>query len=389
MVTVDPRIRTHLVVLLAAASHTRDGSDRHAYFFQVVEVPFRFVKKRTTMPRNDGLKIDRDVILFFADRDPDTFVRGDRHLRRRIRKFVANFRPHQQRVSGFEVSFQLLCRALREAGRTVHVDDYRLARRNPDYPVGLCGYKYILDGWNLPNPAVLGPGLYDHPKQAPQLLQDLRFRSFLTLCDWMRDMFAGLYSRDKLDLWFGGIDLAEWPDSRFETKTIDVLVYDKIRWNRDSLEPTLLEPIVALLEKRGLSYEVIRYGRYTHDDYRNALRKGRSMVFLCEHETQGMAYQEALASNVPVIAWDQGTWLDPNRPLWEAEPVPASSVPYFSITCGERFRDMSDFAETFNRFWNRLNRYEPRKYVASELSFEASAAMYLKAYERAGSSIVR
>jgi hypothetical protein len=340
------------------------------------------------MTRHGEVEIGRDIILFFADRDPDTFFRGDRHLRRRIRKIVANFRPRRQRVSGFEVSFQLLCRALREAGRTVHVNDHRLARRNPNHPVGLCGYKYILDGWNLPNPAVLGPGLYDHPKQAPQLLQDARFRSFLILCDWMRDMFAGMYDREKLDLWFGGIDLADWPDVRLETKSIDVLIYDKIRWNRESLEPELLESIVAELGKRGLSHEIIRYGRYTHDDYRNVLRKSRSMIFLCEHETQGMAYQEALASNVPVIAWDQGTWLDPNRPLWETEPVPASSVPYFSTACGERFRDISEFAEIFDRFWNRLGSYEPRTYVSDELSFAASAAMYLIAYERAGAKAV-
>ena len=37
------------------------------------------------------------------------------------------------------------------------------------------------------------------------------------------------------------------------------------------------------------------------------------MIFLVEHETQGIAYQEAMACDVPILAWDQGNWLDPKR----------------------------------------------------------------------------
>ena len=138
------------------------------------------------------LSLDRDVLLFFEDRDRDTFVRGDRHLRRRLRKAVSRFRPNKQRVSGFEMSFILLERALSAAGRTVHVNDFALAKRNPEFPVGVCGYGHILDGWSLPNPAVLGPGLIDHPKQRPKLMEDPRFRSYLVLCGWMMDLFRML-----------------------------------------------------------------------------------------------------------------------------------------------------------------------------------------------------
>jgi hypothetical protein len=272
------------------------------------------------------LSLDRDVLLFFEDRDRDTFVRGDRHMRRRLRRTVAVFRPNRQRVSGFEMSFILLERALRATGRTVHVNDFALARRNPQFPVGICGYSHILDRWSLPNPAVLGPGLFDHPRQRLALMQDPRFRSYLVFCGWMKDLFR-LYGSDVLDLWFGGIDLDEWPDLSNEPKDVDVLVYDKIRWNRDTLVPNLRAPLLAELARRGMSYRIVQYGHYTHEQYHKLLGRSRWMLFLCEHETQGMAYQEALACNIPVLAWDQGYWLDPNRPQFEAEPVTASSVP--------------------------------------------------------------
>jgi hypothetical protein len=324
--------------------------------------------------------LGRDVMLFFEDRDRDTFVRGDRRLRRSLRKAVALLRPNKQRVAGFEVSFILLCRALRLAGQRVHINDYALARRNPDFPVGLCGYTHVLDGWTLPNPAVLGPGLYDHPKQNPTLMQDPRFRSYLMFCDWMRDMFATGYERERLRPWFGGIDVAEWRDTKNLAKDVDVLVYDKIRWNRGRLVPSFRDPILEALSARKLRYEVLRYGRYTHSGYRRLLARSRSMLFLCENETQGMAYQEALACNVPVLAWDQGFWLDPNRELWDPNPVSATSVPYFSPECGERFVGLDDFAPTLERFLSGLDRYEPRRFVGDHLSLAESGELYLRAY---------
>jgi glycosyltransferase involved in cell wall biosynthesis len=107
------------------------------------------------------------------------------------------------------------------------------------------------------------------------------------------------------------------------------------------------------------------------------------MVFLCEHETQGLAYQEALACNVPVLAWDQGYWLDPVRERYSREPVRASSVPYFSDACGERFVDADAFPEALDRFLSHLSTYEPRRYVREHLSLAESARRYLEVYTAA------
>src|SRR5215467_3817956 len=91
----------------------------------------------------------------------------------------------------------------------------------------------------------------------------------------------------------------------------------------------LLQPILDILARHGLRTHVIRYKYHDHKTYRRLLARSRAMIFVCEHETQGLAYQEALASNVPVLAWDNGYWLDP---LWKQvgnAMIPASSVPFF------------------------------------------------------------
>ncbi|HEX2095671.1 MAG TPA: hypothetical protein VHG28_24955, partial [Longimicrobiaceae bacterium] len=239
---------------------------------------------------------------------------------------------------------------------------------------------------DLPNPAVLGPGLYDHPRLAPDLMRDPRNRFYLVSSEWMRRMFEPWYGSSCV-LWFAGIDLERWPDTRGEDKDVDVLVYDKIRWDRQRYEPELLRPVLEGLAQRGLRVETVRYKLHDHRLYRELLGRSRSLLFLCEHETQGIAYQEALASNVPVLAWDNGFWLDPNRLHFEPEPVPASSIPYFSPECGERFRDAGEFDAAWERFWSRLGAYEPRRFVARELSLERSAGLYLTWYARAAGAL--
>jgi hypothetical protein len=317
------------------------------------------------------------VLLFYGEPEADKWLPGDRYARRLFRPLYAKL-SGRQATSGFRVWFEALVKALERAGHEVIVNDEERARREPDYPIGLCGYSVVLEQNRLPNPAVLGPGLYDHPKLALHLMDDPRYRAYLVTCEWMKELFGRYYGPERLHLWHGAIDTDEWPDTRAHEKNIDVLVYDKIRWNRSRLVPQLLSPLMDALRKRRLRVEVVRYGHYQHHTYRALLERSKGMLFLVESETQGMAYQEALAGNVPVLAWDPGFWLDPKRLQYEVDPVPASSVPYFSDACGVRFTGVEDFEPKLERFLN--GRFEPRAFVQRELSFESSAEKYLRVY---------
>jgi hypothetical protein len=321
---------------------------------------------------------DRTVLLFYEDIESDRWLRGDRYVTRAARRLYHAV-TEGQRVSGFEIVFGLLVRALRSAGCRVVVNNPRLAARHPDHPIAIAGYPHVLDRWRLPNPAVLGPGLLDHPAERPDLMRDPRFRSYLVPCGWMQELFEPYYP-GVCRVWFGGIDVSEWPDVSTAPKDLDLLIYDKIRWDRDRQLPALLEPIEAELTRRGLRHARVLRGAYDHAGFRQLLSRAHGMLFLAEHETQGLAYQEAMASGVPILAWDQGVWADPNRTRWTSDAVPASSVPFFSPDCGERFRDFADFPAALDRFLAGLGRYTPRAYVAEALSFERSAALFLDAY---------
>ena len=140
------------------------------------------------------------VLLFFKEHEVDRFVPGDRYLKR-VARPLYNRLHSRQKVTGFGVSFDMLCRGLGEAGFIVHRNNYALARANRDYPVGLIGGPMLLEGWRLPNPAILGPSIYDQPGQAPRLFDDPRFRAYVCLADWMHDLFETTY-RGRCAKWF-------------------------------------------------------------------------------------------------------------------------------------------------------------------------------------------
>jgi glycosyltransferase involved in cell wall biosynthesis len=321
---------------------------------------------------------DRVVLLFFEDVERDTFVRGDRHLRRNARRFARALRKGQT-VSGVEMAVRLLIEALERLQYRVVLNDRALAARNPHYPIGLAGYPHVLDGWDLPNPAILGPGLLDHPLEQPRLMEDPRFRAYIVPSDWMQALFEETYP-GRTFRWFAGIDVAAWPDFSSAEKDLDFLIYEKFLWDKEGRRRDLLAPIEEHLRARGLRFASIRYGSYVHAQYRELLQRSRGILFLCDHETQGIACAEAMACNVPVLAWDQGRWLDPLRLRFGTHDIAASSVPYFAPSCGEKFVDAAAFPRALERFLERLGQYEPRRFVAENLSLELSGSRYLERY---------
>ena len=111
------------------------------------------------------------------------------------------------------------------------------------------------------------------------------------------------------------------------------------------------------------------------------------MVFLCEHETQGIAYQQALSSGVPIFAWDrQGLWKDPSFYPDKAVFGPVTSVPYWDERCGRRFSDTDAFLEGWSAFFEKVRSslFQPRDYILENLTLETCAQRYV---ESAGACI--
>jgi glycosyltransferase involved in cell wall biosynthesis len=189
------------------------------------------------------------------------------------------------------------------------------------------------------------------------------------------------YWGDAVESWPVGIETESWRPSTPDRKTVDVLLYDKVRWEHDRHERVLIDPIRAMLAKKRRSFQEIRYGSYREEDFRTALSRCRTMIFLCEHETQGIAYQQALSCNVPILAWDRGGyWQDPSHYPHKVKFEPVTSVPYWDERCGKRFQDAADFAAKWEDFWDdaEAGHFKPRDFILENLTLERCARQYVE-----------
>ena len=312
--------------------------------------------------------------LFYEEPDPDRWIPFDRHPRRLVRRLLRG----KPRPGGQTRVFLNLCAGLDRIGVPYRVNDYRHAQQNPDELVCIVGKPSVLERIQWKNPILFGAAVYSHPLDDPTLLERLRVSKVLVPGPWMKEMCLP-YWGERVEAWPVGIDTAAWVPT--EEKTVDVLLYDKVRWEHDAFETALIEPVRSALRARGHSFLEIRYGFYREEDYRSALAKCRAMIFLCEHETQGIAYQQALACNVPILAWDRGGyWQDPSYYPHKVKFKNVSSVPYWDERCGAKFTRADEFENVWSSFWEGVlaSRFKPRDYIMENLTLEKCASAYLK-----------
>lgn len=322
--------------------------------------------------------MSRLCLYYIREPERDRWFAGDRHIRPLIRRVIRGY----SRPSGVDKVFINLKLGLDKLKIDYEVNPpFKLLRK--DDRVGVLGRgRHCLEGYKQTNKIVAGIGLMTHPSEWKTLCEDYPVVKYLQHSEWANEVYKP-YFGERCAIWAVGIDTDHWQPLTGTSKTTDFLIYDKIRWNYDKYETELLTPIRNKLTKSGLSFEELRYGMYEPADYKAALERCRAMIFLCEHESQGIAYQECLASGVPIIAWDQGQCLDPNRFKWGTPYIPATSVPYWDERCGVKFKDICEFPSRFEEFVDKQtsNYFSPRDYILEKLTLEKCAGDYLELYQ--------
>lgn len=317
-------------------------------------------------------------LYFRVEPRKDRFFYGDRYLLGLIKKLF-----YKKKISGVEKVFLNLCKGFDQLKINYDVN-LPFKKIKPGEPVVVLGYgKYALKGYNISNPLIAGVGLMTHPNDWPDIFKEYPVAKYLQHSEWTKNIYSRHYEPDKCGLWPAGIDTEKWKPAEQPLKKYDLLVYNKIMWNKPQTENTLKTPILKKLDEMGISYKEITYGNYIEPEYYSSLNDCRAMIFLCEHESQGFACCEALSMNVPVFAWDQGYWLDPNRFVWNDPVIPATSVPFFDDRCGMRFKDFQDFEKLINNFWSGVKNddFKPREYVLENLTLKHSAQNMLNITE--------
>ena len=148
----------------------------------------------------------------------------------------------------------------------------------------------------------------------------------------------------------------------------DCLLYSK----RRNVEE--ISKAIDFLESKNLSYNVISYGAYSESDFELMTCQSRFCFLVNGSESQGIAVQEMMSSNVPLFVWDVSEWNDQG----EEYKVPCSSVPYWDETCGEKFYHENEMEETFSKFCDKISSYRPREFVEKNLSYKRSIEILME-----------
>jgi hypothetical protein len=318
--------------------------------------------------------------LFYEEPDPDRWLPFDRHPRRWVRRLVRG--PEQPR--GTMRAFLNLVEGLDRIGSRYRINDFRHIAANRDELACVFGKPHVLARIPVRTPILFGSSIYSHPSDRPGLPRERPIRRVLVPSAWVQRMFEEVWP-GIVSVWPVGIDTARWAPDPGVARDVDVLVYDKIFWERERYEQELLEPLMRELARRGLRVETLRYGHYEEKDLLDFSRRARAMVYLSRHETQGIAAQQLMSAGVPLFAWDLGgLWQDPKYFPAHVRFGPVTSVPYWNDSCGVRFRGDGDMPEAFDRFWAGVeaSAYSPRDLIVEQLSLEKQAREYVALAER-------
>jgi len=318
--------------------------------------------------------LNRIHLYFKVPPRTNRFVWGDRYVFTQAKKLFK-----KNKISGIEKVLHNLRKGFDELNISYDIN-LPFERIKPAEPVVVLGLgRYALQGYAQPNPIIAGIGLMTHPSEWPDLCLEFPVVKYLQHSTWTKNIYMP-YFGDKCDLWPSGIDTEKWAPVVGASKTFDVLVYNKIMWDKQTGDQQLRLPILKKLQELGLSYHEITYGEYTEAEYLSLLNQSGAMIFLCEHESQGFACCEALSMDVPVFAWNPGFWLDPLRFEGNDPLIPATSIPFFDERCGNSFKNFEDFDNKIDKFLQKVNelRYSPREYVIENLTLKKSARRMLE-----------
>ena len=164
---------------------------------------------------------------------------------------------------------------------------------------------------------VIGPQIWMFDSHVAELKENPHYyKSIITPSQWVKDLYVNKfgYPEDKISIWPVGITLPEYE----RKKEYGCLVYYKRR------DEASLSKVRELLADRHITYNVMEYGQYSQNALEILAPESDFCFVLNGTESQGIAIQEIMSYNTPMLVWDIESWED-QGPEWS---VPATSIPY-------------------------------------------------------------
>lgn len=228
---------------------------------------------------------------------------------------------------------------------------------------------------------VIGPNLFVLPTDVSAAI-NFAGALYLHPSDWARQIWGYMeFKSCPIEVWPVGIDTDRFYPSIHGVSNHHILIYHK---QRDIDE---LHQIMDVLDELHLPYTLMRYGEYEEHTYLDALKNASFLIWHGRHESQGIALQEALASNVPILVCDVER-LSQARDGYKfpavLDNVPVTAAPYFDDSCGLKITKLSELKLSIVYMLDNLAVFAPREYILKNLSLEGQARAFVALWEKWG-----
>lgn len=180
--------------------------------------------------------------------------------------------------------------------------------------------------------------------------------------DWVKQFIQKQIKVPRLGVWEAGVDIDFFNDNK-QVKTQDYFIYFK------SQNYTHLHALNTYLFHNyfKMTGTILTYYFYSPYMLREHAQKSKFCIFMSGTETQGLAFLEILACNIPVFVIDKTNYKNS-----KIEFNNATSATCFSNECGMK-SSPENVSHNFPIFLQNLQTYTPRDFVLKHFSFEKSA----------------
>lgn len=230
-------------------------------------------------------------------------------------------------------------------------------------------------------PVVVGPNIVVMPDDLPKIRIKLKHSIYLQPSEWVVRLWEKVgFTECALVVWPVGIDCDEFNASNKTANSTKVIIYYKAR------RPEILTKAVQKVLDHGLEPVIIKYGQYEEIEFKAALNDALFGIWIGVHESQGIALQEALASDLPLLVLDASRFSDNyNMNTYLSSNCfnnfKTTSAPYFDCKCGIIIDDEASLDTAILKMRQHLYSFEPRNFVLKELSLDASARKLVELFE--------
>ncbi len=216
----------------------------------------------------------------------------------------------------------------------------------------------------------IGPNICTLPIDN-NFMMSLNYEKTIVPSHWVKAKYLKWLPENKIIIWPVGIDTDCFKDFSKENKKKDFLIYFKRR------STTELDIICNFLSSKDKTFEILKYGEYNEENLIEKCKISKCAFIIDGTESQGIAVQEIMSCNLPLLVWDVDKWIDRG----EQYQVPATSIPYWSDECGEKFILLNELKKKFDVFLKSIDNYNPRNYILKELNLEKQALEIINAFK--------